>query len=117
MQGPTSSRVQAFRRPAVALCLLIAVSTALRSLFAWRHSVPRLFPDEYIYAAIGRSLGHGHLQIRGSTVHFPGVLEPLLAAPLWRLFSLATAYHLVQVENAIAASLAAIPVYVLARSL
>ena len=79
--------------------------------------MPRLFPDEYIYTSISRSIGHGHLQIRGETVHFPGVLEPILAAPLWRLFPVATAYHLVQVENAVAASLAAIPIYFLARSL
>ena len=89
----------------------------MRSLVAWQHSVPRLFPDEYIYAALGRSIGHGHLQIRGATVHFPGILEPVLAAPIWRLFPIGTAYHLVQVENALAASLAAIPLYLLARSL
>jgi hypothetical protein len=101
----------------VALSGLIVLSAVARSVIAWRHSVPRLFPDEYIYAALGRSLAHGHLEIRGAAVHFPGILEPLIAAPLWRFFGLTTAYHLVQVENAVAASLAAIPLYLLARSL
>jgi hypothetical protein len=95
----------------------VTASAAVRTAVAWRHSLPRYFPDEYIYAALGRSLGHGHYAIRGATTHFPGVLEPLLAAPIWRLASTETAYHLVQAENAIAASLAAIPVYLLGRRL
>jgi hypothetical protein len=113
-----TSRVS--RRPVAAawvLGLVVLVSAALRSIFAWQHTTPRLFPDEYIYAALSRSIGHSHLQIRGGTVHFPGLLEPILAAPIWRLAPLTTAYHLVQVENAVAASLAAIPLYLLARSL
>jgi hypothetical protein len=101
--------------PAVVLPTMIVVSTVVRSLVAVRHSVPRIFPDEYIYTALARSIGHGHLQIRGVTSYFPAVLEPALAAPIWRFFSTVTAYHGVQIENAFAASLAAIPVYVLAR--
>ena len=103
------------RRPAVALGLLITASAVIRSAFAVRHSVPHYFPDEYIYAALGRALAHGNLQIRGETSHFPGILEPVLAAPIWRFFSTTTAYHLVQVENAVIASFAAVPVYLLAR--
>jgi dolichyl-phosphate-mannose-protein mannosyltransferase len=94
---------------------LIVISAVARSIAAWKHSVPRLFPDEYIYVSISRSIGHGHLQIRGEPVHFPAVFEPIVSSPIWRLFSIGTAYHLVQVENAIAASLAAIPVFLLAR--
>ena len=45
------------------------------------------------------------------------MLEPLLAAPFWGLFPLVTAYHLIQAANATAMSLAAIPVYLLARRL
>jgi hypothetical protein len=101
----------------VAVGALVVVSALAHSLAAWRHTVPRLFPDEYIYTAISRSIGHGHLQIRGETVHFPAIFEPIVAAPIWRLFEVGTAYHLVQTENAVAASLAAIPIYLLARSL
>src|SRR5262249_49060604 len=39
------------------------------------------------------------------------------AAPIWRFAGPSLAYHLVQVENAIVASLAAIPLYILARQL
>ncbi len=104
-------------RSTTLLGVLIAASVVVRAVVARRHDVPRFFPDEYIYTALARSIGHGHLAIRGSTALFPGVFEPLLAAPLWRLFSTGTAYHLVQTENALVASLAAVPVYVLARKL
>ena len=77
----------------------------------------RYFPDEYIYTALSRSIAHGSLTIRGQTAHFPGLLEPLVAAPLWGFFSTETAYRLVQAENAVAASLAAIPIYIIARDL
>ena len=101
--------------PVAVLVPLIAVSSLVRSAIAWKHQTPRYFPDEYIYAALGRSLAHGHYEIRGHLAHFPAILAPLLAAPLWRFFSTETAYHLVQAENAVAASLVAVPVYLLAR--
>ena len=74
-----------------------------------------MFPDEYIYTALGRSIAHGHLQIRGAPAHFPEILQPLLAAPLWSLLSTTAAYHGIQVENAVIGSLVALPVYGLAR--
>ncbi len=101
--------------PVAVLVPLIAVSSLVRSAIAWQHQTPRYFPDEYIYAALGRSLAHGHYEIRGHLAHFPAILAPLLAAPLWRFFSTETAYHLVQAENAVAASLVAVPIYLLAR--
>lgn len=94
---------------------LVLASAVVRSLAAVHHSVPRYFPDEYVYAALGRALAHGNLDVRGATAHFPAIVEPLLAAPLWRFFDTTTAYHLVQVENAVFASLAAIPIYLIAR--
>jgi Dolichyl-phosphate-mannose-protein mannosyltransferase len=102
-------------RPVAVLLPLIVLSSFVRSAIAWKHETPRYFPDEYIYAALGRSLAHGHYEIRGHLAHFPALLEPLLAAPLWRFFSTETAYHLVQAENAVAASLVAVPIYLLAR--
>lgn len=102
----------------VQLALLVAVSSAVRALASVGHTTPRFFPDEYIYASLGRSLAwHGDLAIRGGPAHFPAILEPLAAAPLWALFSLHTAYRLIQVENALFMSLAAVPAYLLARKL
>ncbi|HEY3922475.1 MAG TPA: hypothetical protein VGL76_10220 [Gaiellaceae bacterium] len=105
----------ASRLAPLALGLLVVGSAVARGVAAVLHSTPLLFPDEYIYAALGRALGHGNLEIRGETAHFPAILEPLVAAPIWSFFGTATAYHLVQVENAIFVSLAAVPVYLIAR--
>lgn len=99
------------------LVMIVAASFLLRLAAALAHTAPRLFPDEYIYAALGRSLGHGSLEIRGQPANFPALLEPLLAAPLWRAAGadLELGYHLVQGMHALAASLVAVPVYLLAR--
>jgi len=107
----------ALTRPSALLTALIVASTAIRSLVALHHSIPRYFPDELVYTALGRSIAHGHLIIYGKHALFPALIEPILAAPLWGFFPLETAYHLVQVENAIIASLTAIPVYLLSRRL
>lgn len=99
------------------LAAVVALSAVLRTLAAARHTMPRIFPDSYIYAALGRSLAHGHLEIRGGATHFPALLEPLVAAPIWALEPVSTAYRLIQLENALFMSAAAIPAYLLARRL
>jgi hypothetical protein len=100
------------------LGLMVALSAVIRSIGATAHSAPTIFPDEYIYTALARSLGSsGRPLIRGAAAHFPALLEPLFAAPIWALAPTATAYHLVQIENAVFISLAAVPVYLLARAL
>ena len=99
-----------------ALVVIVCSSALLRAAAAIAHAAPVYFPDEYIYASISRSIGeHGRPLIRGGAAHFPALLEPLLAAPLWAIASLQTAYRLVQFENAVFISLAAIPVYLLAK--
>ncbi len=97
---------------------LVVASTAVRALVALAHSTPTYFPDEYIYSALSRSLASsGRPLVRGASAHFPALLEPLLAAPLWLVGSTETAYRLVQFENALLMSLAAVPTYLLARRL
>jgi hypothetical protein len=104
-------------RPAVILGTMIVATAVARAAVAWHHSVPRYFPDEYVYASLGRSIAHGQLRVNGLTAFFPALVAPALTAPIWGAFPLQTAYHLVQVENAVFASLAAIPVYLLGRRL
>lgn len=101
--------------PGIVLGGLFAASVVVRTLLAVPHRSVGYFPDEWIYAGLSRSIGHGHLTIHGDTAHFPAILQPLLAAPLWRFLPLETAYRLVQVENAVAASAVVVPVYVLAK--
>jgi hypothetical protein len=101
--------------PTIVLGGLAVVSVVIRAPLALRHKVATYWPDEYIYAGLSRSIGHGHLTVHGDTAHFPALLQPLLAAPFWRFFSLDTAYQFVQLENAVAASLVVVPIYLLAR--
>ncbi|HKD34137.1 MAG TPA: hypothetical protein VKB73_11850 [Gaiellaceae bacterium] len=97
---------------------IVAVSFGLRFAAALVHTTPLYFPDEYIYSTIARSLAEsGRPLIRGQSAHFPAMLEPLLAAPFWLTHDPAAAYRLTQAENALAMSLAAIPVYLLTRKL
>ena len=100
------------------LAAIVAASFAVRFVMALGHSTPLYFPDEYIYSAISRSLAeHGRPLIRGQAAHFPAMIEPLLAAPFWLTHDPELAYRLTQAENALAMSLAAIPVYLLMRRL
>jgi len=102
----------------VGLTLVVGVSFLLRAVGSAAHPAPRYFPDEYIYTAIARALGSGAApSVRGEPAHFPALLEPLLAAPFHALFSPAAAYRLTQLENALFMSLAAVPVYLIARRL
>ena len=97
---------------------IVAASFLVRFAAALGHSTPLYFPDEYIYSAISRSLAeHGRPVIRGSSAHFPAMVEPLLAAPFWLTHDPDLAYRLTQAENALAMSLAAIPAYLLMRKL
>jgi len=102
----------------VALTIVVLASFALRLVASAAHPVPRYFPDEYLYTAIARALGSGQApNVRGTPASFPALLEPILAAPFHALFSPELAYRLTQAENALLMSLAAVPVYLLARRL
>ncbi len=102
----------------VALTLVVAGSFTARAVASAGHPAPRYFPDEYLYLAFARALGSGHApEVRGEAAHFPALLAPVLAAPFQALFSPELAYRLTQAENALLMSLAAVPVYLLARRL
>jgi hypothetical protein len=106
------------RRYAPWLTAIVGVSFLARTVVAWHRAVPALFPDEYTYAALGRSIASsGSVTIRGSSPHFPALLEPIVMAPAWLVGDVGLAYRLVQTIGALAMSLAAVPVFLLARRL
>ena len=75
-----------------ALAGLVVVSFAVRTALAWLRSVPALFPDEYIYSSIGRSIAEsGRPLIRGGSAHFPALLQPIVTAPAWLIGDVGTA--------------------------
>jgi hypothetical protein len=95
---------------------IVAASFLARTLIGWLRATPVYFPDEYIYSELGRSIAeHGRPLVRGASAHFPALLQPLLTAPAWLFDDVETSYRLVQVTGALVMSLAAVPVYFLAR--
>jgi hypothetical protein len=97
---------------------LVGLSFVIRLTLGWLRATPVYFGDEYLYSSIAKSIAEtGRPLIRGESAHFPALLQPLLTAPAWLLHDVGTAYHLTQVIGALAMSLAALPVYWLARRL
>jgi 4-amino-4-deoxy-L-arabinose transferase-like glycosyltransferase len=97
---------------------IVGVSFALRAVGALAKATPVYYPDEYMYAELGRSLVEsGRPLVRGADSSFPALLQPLVTAPAWTLDDVADAYRLVQLLGALAMSLAAIPVFYLALRL
>jgi hypothetical protein len=95
---------------------IVAASFFARTLTGFLRASPVYFPDEYIYSELGRSIAeHGRPLVRGAEAHFPAILQPLLTAPAWLLGDVETSYRLVQLEGALVMSLAAVPVYFVAR--
>lgn len=97
---------------------IVGASVLVRTLTGWLRASPVYFPDEYIYSELGRSIAeHGRPLIRGAEAHFPALLQPLLTAPAWLANDVETSFRLVQLMGALAMSLAAVPVFLLARRL
>ena len=102
----------------LALGGLVVASIVARTWAAWLRATPNYFPDEGIYAALSRSIAHGHLPaVRGQVAHFPALLQPLLTAPAWWFSSLETGYRVTQLIQSVAISTAALAVWWAARRL
>src|SRR5581483_8463820 len=114
MPSKTSMR----RNPLWAVAAIVGLSFVVRTGLAWLRATPALFPDEYIYASVGRSFAEsGQPSIRGASAHFPALLQPILTAPAWLIDDVGVAFRAVQAIGALAMSLAAIPAFLIARRL
>jgi hypothetical protein len=103
---------------AATLAGLVVVSAVVRMWAASKHAGPAYFPDEYLYTELSRSIAtSGHAYVRGAPSHFAPLLAPLVTAPAWLFGSVSAGYHAAQAINATFVSLAAVPVFVLARTL
>jgi hypothetical protein len=97
-----------------ALVVVCTASFVARAVAALGKATPDYFPDEYMYAELGRSFAEtGRPLVRGAESTFPAFLQPLLTAPAWMFGDVADGYRLVQLIGAFAMSLAAVPVFVL----
>jgi hypothetical protein len=101
-----------------ALVALVLLSTAFRAWAAVEVPVPWIAPDEMVYGMLGRSLWlHGSLAILGGPTPYYSLLTPLLAGFPLAAFGLGAGYDLLQGLQAFVMSLAAVPVYLWARTL
>jgi hypothetical protein len=118
VQAPRAALARAGTRAAPLLAALVAASFVLRLVLGWLRTTPTFFADEYIYAELGRSLAEtGRPLIRDVSASFPALLQPLLTAPAWLFEDVETSFRLIQTAGALAMSLAAVPVFFLARRL
>ena len=118
VEAPRAAFARAGTRAAPLLAALVGVSFLLRLALGWLRATPTFFADEYIYGELGRSLAEsGRPLIRGVSASFPALLQPLLTAPAWLFEDVETSFRAIQVAGALAMSLAAIPVFLLARRL
>ena len=118
MPAARAALARAGTRTAPLLAALVGASVLLRLVIGWLRATPTFFADEYIYAELGRSLAEtGRPLIRGASASFPALLQPLLTAPAWLVDDVETSFRLIQALGALAMSLAAVPVFLLARRL
>jgi hypothetical protein len=104
------------------LTVLVGGSCAIRAVLALHDPSPWIFQDELLYSELAKSFAAtGHFAVREVPVPGGGgfgLVYPTVVAPAWALFHrIPTAYAAAKVINALAMSLAAIPVYLLARRL
>jgi hypothetical protein len=102
------------------LSLLVAVSVVIRSALAFRDPAPWIFQDELLYSELAKSFAAtGHFAIRENAgAGGFGIVYPTLISPAWALFQkVPSAYDAAKAINAVIMSLAAVPVYLLARRL
>jgi hypothetical protein len=105
------------RREWAALAALVLLSTALRAWAAVEVQVPWIAPDEMVYGLLGRNLWlHGTLSILGGPTPYYSLLTPLLVGFPLAAWGLHTGYDVLQGLQAFVMSLAAVPVYLWART-
>jgi hypothetical protein len=118
VQVPRAALTRAGTRAVPLLAALVGASFVLRLVLGWLRATPTFFADEYIYAELARSLAEtGRPLIRGASAGFPALLQPIVTAPAWLFEDVETSFRLVQALGALVMSLAAVPVFLLARRL
>jgi hypothetical protein len=101
------------------LAVIVTGSIGFSAWLGSRMPAPFIFTDELQYQENARSIAAGHwLEVREAPFAIVSVLYPLVLAPAYLLFdSLPDAYAAARTINAVVMSLAAIPVFLIARRL
>lgn len=119
MTAPAAARTTFLDR-FLALLPLLLVLLALLSLLFWEAAIrktPTIFGDELEWTQISRSIAAtGHAARRGEPISFKS-LYAFLIAPLWWIHSTGAAYAAIKYVNTVVMALAAIPTYLIARTM
>ena len=100
---------------ALPLALLYGGLVGLYAWQAWVHRTPTLFTDELEFTQLSRSIAEsGEPTLRGAPVGWVG-LYTWLAAPLWWLGDVGTAYGAIKLLGVLLMTAAVFPAYGLAR--
>jgi hypothetical protein len=98
---------------------LYLLAAALYLVLALRSPIPVLFPDEFRYSHLARSLANGQgFDWRGEHIGQSAALYVYFITPVWLLFhSTVDAYHASKVLGTLALCTQLVPVWLLARDL
>jgi hypothetical protein len=104
----------------LALIPLAVGLLALLSLLLWEASIrrsPTVFSDELEWAQLSRAIAAtGHAARRGEAIHFKS-LYAFVIAPCWWIHSTSSAYTAIKYVNTIVMALAAVPTFLIARTM
>src|SRR5689334_437862 len=100
------------------LSLVIGGAALVYVVLGLLQPMPSVFPDEFLYGHLARSLADGHgFSWRGDDQSLHAALYVYAITPAWALFGTLDAYHVAKAFGAVMCSSTAIPVWVLARRL
>src|SRR5687767_8509374 len=112
------SRRRRIDRALLALAGLVVVSTAVRFALSSGVDAPWIAPDEQLYGLLGRSLVAGDgLSVLGERIPYYSLIYPLLVGLPFVWTGLEDGVRTVQLLQALAMSLTAVPVFVWTRPL
>jgi hypothetical protein len=98
----------------------VVATLALLSILFWQAAIrksPTLFTDEFEWTELSRAIADtGHAARRGQPFDYKS-LYAFMIAPGWWIHSTSTAYTMIKYLNTSVMALAAVPVYLLARTM
>jgi hypothetical protein len=100
----------------IAIAVLVVAAMVVYTALSLLQPIPGVFPDEFLYAHLARSLAQGNgFAWRGETEPLHAALYVYYLTPAWLVASGADAYHVAKVLSASFCALVAVPVWVVAR--
>src|SRR5215212_1231406 len=106
------------RAAALTLVFVVVVSIGARIWLAGKIATPWIMVDELLYSEMAKSFAStGHFLIRGAPSGIGNVAYPALISPAWLFHPMSTTYGLAKAINAVAMTVAVVPLYLWARRL